>query len=503
MSNLVLILVVVAVALVLAFVGLPALLAQTPAAPPAPTPPAPGATMPDTPIGRRAAGFLEAFNSGDMARLRDFITTQYAPTALSRMSADARIQTLGRFSGNAGTLSLLAVDRVDDAELTARVQAGRTGERFRMTFEANAAEEHKLVGIQLEILEDDAEPEAAVATGPLSAAAAREEIEGYLAELAKQDEFSGAVLVLRDGAPFVERAFGMADKEKKVANTIDTKFNLGSINKVFTRLAIAQLAESGKISLHEPLIRYLPDYPKPEIAKKVTIAQLAEHTSGLGDIFTDRFEAQRLKLTSLQAFVPLFVDDPLEFEPGTKSSYSNAGFILLGLVIEKVSGLDYYAYVKQNIFAPAGMKDSDSFPLAEATPNRAVGYTRGEDERRPNVPRHPNKNILPARGSSAGGGYSTVWDLARFTKALSENKLAGAAWTSWATGGDEPKAAAPAPSGPIDLGIAGGTPGVNAVLELDPEKGTVVVLSNYDPPSAEQIGRRIRTILGRIQKSGS
>jgi CubicO group peptidase (beta-lactamase class C family) len=272
-----------------------------------------------------------------------------------------------------------------------------------------------------------------------------------------------------------------------------------------TELRHFLLAERGKLSLSDPLIRYLPDYPNPEVAKKVTLEQLANHSSGLGDIFTERFPSLREKLTSLPAYLPLFADKPLEFEPGARSSYSNAGYVVLGLVIERVSGADYYTYVRQNIFTPAQMKDTDSYALAEATQNRAIGYTSGDPDRPKAGARRPNQDRLPARGSSAGGGYSTAGDLARFAKALAEDRLVGPAWTRWVVGGPQPKAGAAAPAKgalpPIDIGAAGGSPGLNAVLEIEGggEKWTVVVLSNYDPPSAQKVSRRILTILGRIQ----
>jgi D-alanyl-D-alanine carboxypeptidase len=374
-----------------------------------------------------------------------------------------------------------------------------------LTFLFTPDAEHRLEGARIRSLDEDeeaADPE--VAGGPLTVDGARQAIEADLAGLVKADRFSGAVRVSWHGQLLFEHAYGFADREHQFPNTLETKFNLGSINKVFTKLAIAQLAERGKLSLTDPLIRYLPDYPNPEVAKKITLEQIANHSSGLGDIFTERFPSLRDKLTSLSAYLPLFADKPLEFEPGARSSYSNAGYVVLGLVVERVSGLDYYTYVRQNLFTPTQMKDTDSYPLAEATPNRAIGYTTGDGEGSKSGTRRPNFDRLPARGSSAGGGYSTVGDLARFAKALSGNRLAGPAWTRWAIGGPSPKPGAPAEKTalpPLDLGAAGGSPGLNAVLEIEGggEKWTVVVLSNYDPPSAQQVSRRILTLLGRIR----
>ena len=259
-------------------------------------------------------------------------------------------------------------------------------------------------------------------------------------------------------------------------NNLETKFNLGSINKAFTRIAIEQLAHEGKLSLDDKLGKFLPDYPNREAAEKVTVHQLLTMTSGIGDFFGDRYmAADRSKIRSLADYLPLFADKPLLFPPGTQNRYSNGGYIVLGLIVEKLSGQSYYDYVKQHIYQPAGMKDSDWYALDEPTPNRAVGYTKeGEG------PRHSNHSTLPARGSSAGGGYSTAPDLLRFANALAAHKL-----------GDSN----------AGLGIAGGSPGVNAALESNPQTGnTIIVLSNFDPPTADATARQIRAWIAGLAK---
>ena len=152
-----------------------------------------------------------------------------------------------------------------------------------------------------------------------------------------EDRFSGVVLLARDGTSIMSRAWGMADPAKGIANRPDTKFNLGSINKFFTHVAIGQLAAAGKLSLNDTIRKHLPDYPSPA-ADKITIEQLLQHRSGLGDIFGPKFLASHASLRKLSDYLPLFVDKPLEFEPGSDQRYSNAGFVVLGLIIEKISG---------------------------------------------------------------------------------------------------------------------------------------------------------------------
>jgi CubicO group peptidase (beta-lactamase class C family) len=302
-----------------------------------------------------------------------------------------------------------------------------------------------------------------------------------------EDRFSGVVLLAKDGTPILSRAWGMADPAKGIANRPDTKFNLGSINKFFTHVAIGQLAAAGKLSLNDTIRKHLPDYPSP-VADKITIEQLLQHRSGLGDFFGPKFLASHASLRKLSDYLPLFVDKPLEFEPGSDQRYSNAGFVVLGLIIEKISGQSYYDYVRDHITRPAGMNDTASYAIDENVPNRAEGQTKRGPEG-PLPARQTNIYTLPARGSSAGGGYSTAPDLLLFSQALLADKLMPKRWTDWLFTGSLDGA------GKRNIGVAGGSPGVNAVLEIEPPY-TLVVLSNFDPPSAEEIAREARKTLG-------
>jgi Beta-lactamase/Aspartyl protease len=279
-------------------------------------------------------------------------------------------------------------------------------------------------------------------------------------------KFSGVVMLAKDGQPQFAHAYG-------AHNNVDTKFNLGSINKVFTQVAIAQLAEGGKLSLDDTVRKLLPDYPSP-VADKITVRQLIEFRSGLGDFFGPEYlAAPPSKIRTLRDYLPLFVDKPLLFEPGTQQRYSNAGYIVLGLIIERVTGQSYYDYVREHIFKPAGMRDTDSYALEDKVPNRATPITKRGDVQ------------MPGRGSSAGGGYSTAADLLRFANALSANKLLSPKWTDWVFhGGPE-----------HNLGVAGGAPGINATLLIEPPY-TLIVLANIDPPAAEEIARAARPLFG-------
>jgi CubicO group peptidase (beta-lactamase class C family) len=299
-----------------------------------------------------------------------------------------------------------------------------------------------------------------------------------LDSLGALEQFSGVVVLGRNGAPVFQRALGMADRETGRPNDPETAFNLGSINKAFTQIAIRQLAEGGRLDLDSTLAHYWPDYPNAEVARRVTIRQLLQHRSGIGgNIFDAPAGGSRATLRRLADFLPLFAAAPLQFEPGTRGQYSNAGYVVLGLLVERLSGEDYYDYVRRHIYEPAGMRRTGHLAVDSLPPNTAIGYTPGRPDAPPGTPVHPNADLLPGRGSSAGGGYSTAADLLRFVQALRERRI-------------------PA-GGPSGLGIAGGAPGINAVVEGDLPGGyDVVVLANLDPPAAERIARLVRGWLG-------
>ncbi len=255
---------------------------------------------------------------------------------------------------------------------------GGNGDWLAMTFEAQPAPPQLLLAIRI----DESLSPTELAAAPKSEAALAATLDGSLGALTASDEFAGAVLVMRKGATLYQKAFGLASREHGVPNTVETRFNLGSINKLFTRVAVAQLVEKGLLAPTDTLGTLLPDYPNRDAAAKVTLEQLLDMTSGIGDFFGPRFdETPKDRLRSIRDYLPLFASDPLLFEPGTQNRYSNGGYVVLGAVIEKVTGQDYYTYVREHVFDPAGMTASESFEADQIAPNVASGYTRGEAPR--------------------------------------------------------------------------------------------------------------------------
>jgi CubicO group peptidase (beta-lactamase class C family) len=230
--------------------------------------------------------------------------------------------------------------------------------------------------------------------------------------------FSGAVLVARGDELIHAQAVGMADRESGRANALDTPINLGSINKMFTAIAIAQLQAAGKLDWHDTVGRHLPDFPNVTIRDQVTIHQLLTHTSGVGSYWNEAYDARRHEIDSHHDFLETFVGQPLLFEPGQGIEYSNGGPVVLALVIEALSGSDYYTYVREHIYQPAGMKNADHYRRDDLEPGFALGYVRTDEGLW-----QDNREDLGVRGSAAGGGYASALDLHAFSRALTDERL--------------------------------------------------------------------------------
>ena len=244
-------------------------------------------------------------------------------------------------------------------------------------------------------------------------------IKNLIDKQVKAGDFSGTVLVVKNEQPVFKYSSGFADKEKKIPNKIDTIFNIGSMDKMFTAVAIAQLVQHGKLSFQDSVGKYLPKLPK-EIVKKMTIHHILTHTEGCSSYFNDKYIKWRLKLKTINNYLDLFVNKPLLFEPGEKYQYSNSGYVILGAIIEAITDMSYYDYVKENIFNVAKMLDTGSFYPNKNNPRIANGYTfrLPFSQKLGNGGYRNNISELPKKGSPAGGGYSTCKDLLKFSQAL-------------------------------------------------------------------------------------
>ncbi|MFW9849131.1 MAG: serine hydrolase domain-containing protein [Candidatus Thorarchaeota archaeon] len=331
-----------------------------------------------------------------------------------------------------------------------------------------------------------------------------QELEKVLQEMVQQDKFSGTVLIAKGDEILFENAYGYACKRFDVPNTIDTIYNIGSLNKIFTKIAILQLKQKGLLDLDDLVGKHLPDF-KEEIATKVSIRQLISFTSGMGDYFNDKFRSNNWNLRKLGDFVPLFIDDPLQFTPGEGRLYSNAGYVVLGMIIEAVSGEDYYDYIRKNLYEPAGMTNSDHYELDVPIQNLATGYTRdqpcctNEEKNDSETIRRNNYYVIGTRGSSAGGGHSTVHDLHRFDLALNSQVFLDEKHTKMAI----LPISADLSSSPAAIALAGGASGLCALyLKFYKAGYSIFILSNYDPEDVEPLVAVARDIIVGNSESG-
>ena len=435
-----------------------------------------GVEPPPTPAGKAFAAWLAAFNSGDAARIRAFdaVYPREGPTP----PIEARL----RFREASGGLTLIRIEKSEPLSLVVLVQEKGSDTVARQELTLSDGQPPKILVSKIENVPRPAD----LAIPRLTEAQALAALTARAGELAKQDQFSGVVLVARHGEVVLQKAWGLANRETKAPNTLDTRFRIGSMNKMFTMVSTLQLVEAGKLSLDDTIGKILPDYPNQDVASKVTVRNLLTHTGGTGDIFGPDFDKNRLTLREHADYLKLYGARGLDHEPGAEFRYSNYGFVLLGALIEKVSGQSYYDYVRSHVFQPAGMTSTDSLPESEAVPNRSAGYRKDDGKW------VPNTDTLPVRGTSAGGGYSTAGDLLRFAQALESGKLISKASLALATTpvkehygfGLDVRGEGPLRS----YGHGGGAPGMNGELRIFPQLGVVIVcLSNLDPPAATRL----------------
>ncbi|HEU4464792.1 MAG TPA: serine hydrolase domain-containing protein [Gemmatimonadota bacterium] len=443
--------------------------------------------LPDTPAGRRAAEMLRLTIEGDDAAMRTYIDEGFAPRLRDAFPIDEHLRIHAQMREASGGYDAVEVRESEPSAIQVLVRAREGGEIRMLTLRTEPEPPHRIEGMGLRpIMPADGVEAPVVPDRTLSDDEIASLLGEYLDRLDAADAFSGAVLVARAGEPVFERAYGEASKSYGVPNAVDTKFNLGSMNKMFTAVAVAQLVERGVLSWDDPVGKWLgPDWVRTEVGEKATVRHLLTHTSGLGSFFNDEFlRSSRGLYRDLDAWKSIVSRDSLAFEPGTGWAYSNTGFHLLGAIVEKASGQSYYDYVREHIYEPAGMTGTDAYEVDAVVPNLAQGYERMETESgvtyRSNVFEHT------VRGGPAGGGYSTAPDLLAFARALADGRLVAPETVALITTA-KPESASPDYgygfqqwNGGRLFGHTGGFPGISAALMIDRESGdVVVVLGNY------------------------
>jgi CubicO group peptidase (beta-lactamase class C family) len=425
--------------------------------------------LPDSPTGKMGSALLDAIDHEDDQFRREFIETMFTESFLEAFSLEVHLSAFNDTHQSLGEFELVGVKKKAPLQAELVLQSKESDLRIRINYHLEDKEPYRisLMGI---------EP---VASTPRFNDLIS--LESYLEEQTAAGNFSGAILISKENQPLFKKAYGLASKRYHTSNRVSTKFNIGSINKIFTKVAIYQLYEKQQLNFDDPIGLYITGL-RNDLAKKVTIRHLLEHRSGLGHYWNEKYEARLTGLRTVTDYVDLVKDQPLDFEPGDRQQYSNSGYILLGAVVEQVSGMDYFEYIRNHIYSPTEMTSSDHYELDRPEENLATGYTNHNPDGSEGEGYMRNNTYFSLKGSPAGGGYSTVDDLWKFDRALKSGVLFS----------DSSSDAAKEFTSIGGLGIAGGAPGTSAILESDWNAGyTVVVLSNYDPPLAEELGVEI------------
>jgi D-alanyl-D-alanine carboxypeptidase len=447
--------------------------------------------LPDTPAGRQFRTWLETFNSDDPAAFEAAMAREY-PTWNAPPGATRGLREM------TGGFTPVRVEAAEEGRITVLLEEKNWEGAFaRITLDVEPKPDGKITAVQLQ---GTAPPPDRLPPARMSEAAALATLKAKLDTFSAAGQFAGAVKVARNGETVFDYASGQADRERGLPNTIDTLFRIGSMNKMFTAVSVLQLAQASKIDLDAPMGTYLKDYPNSDVASRVTVRHLLTHTGGTGDIFSPEFFQRREQMCSAADHIALYGTRDLAFAPGERYAYSNYGFVLLGAIVEAVSGQDYYDYVAEHVYRPAGMSASGSLPESDEVPGRSIGYTQ-QGLNGPRAEIGPNTDTLPCRGSAAGGGYSTVGDLVRFAEALRTGKLLEPQLLQAATttqvemgpgGGYGFGFGNSTVNGTRAYGHSGGAPGMSAELMVFPDLGyEVAIAANMDSQLVSRLARYI------------
>jgi len=460
------------------------------------------ARMPDGMLGERIRAFLSTLNQPTAEAVERFFTEQCTEEFKNFASMETHIATfefLARYTGGVDFHSLRSYkpERPRESVVIVKDRNYDAWRAFRLFIDDK--ETYLLAGLLLDRYPgsptDIEEP-------TLSEAEVIAETGQIVQRVCANEAFSGTVLLARNAEVLYTHACGEASRRFSVPIDIDTRFNLSSITKSFTGTAIVQLAEAGSLAYDDALSEYLDESWLPHaISDRVTIHHLLTHTSGLGDYATDEFlQAPRDSYRQLEDFRPFVSVDTLAFEPGTEFRYSNTGMFLLGLVVQVVSGEDYFDYVRRHIFEPAGMHDTGFFDRDEPIPNVAIGYYRDPTSR---TGWREDTFRLPVRGTPATQSYSTVGDLHRFAVALRDGTLVSPAshevmWRRYGEGDGYGFQVHQRAVGTA-VGHTGGSWGASSHLTLYLEAGYIVAALSNTRTGASPLVERIEQLIERTR----
>jgi len=445
--------------------------------------------LPDTPPGRRLAELIAIINAGDYRSVRAYAESTFSEEFIGG-AIDERVDALMRLRAASQELTVVGVQSSSPERVVAEV-ANRL------------AEVHQALGVSVERsapnrismwyrgpVADRGAPRGAAPPSEGEVVAA---MSAFLDRLVAADAFSGTVLVGRGDSILMLRAFGQARRNPDTANRTDTRFNIASVGKLFTTVAVAQLAEQGRLRFDDPVARHLgPEWMAPDLASQIQIEHLLTHRSGLGDYLeSDAMLRATAPARALDEYRPIIRAERPRARPGAQFSYSNSGFIVLGAIVESVAGRPFSDYLRERVLGPAGMAGPSDWPrdrAAPPAPDFATGYT-SRFSAAGTAWSDNTRRIAAVAPSPAGGQYASAEDLWRFARALTTGALLrDSTWSAMA-------APAPVRGGPPTgygfevqrrgeeriVGHGGSHEGIGAVLDIYlRSRYTLVALSNAD-----------------------
>ena len=449
----------------------------------------------DDPAEKRAREFVQQINKSNRSQFIDYVKSNFGGDFLN-LPMSAHLNFFLSVKDFSRGFDVVGVQEKEKNRVTLKVKSKLTGELNGLSVRVQPDPPHKIVGLGMRPV-----PPEERSSRKLSDREIASDLNQYVEKLANADVFSGSVLLARGGKVVYKEAFGTANKDFGSPNRIDTKFNLGSMNKMFTALAIAKLVEMEKLSVDDQLSKFVADFPDAESAKKIRIKHLLSHSAGLGGYFSQAWSRRsRGSIRSVDDMMALAKpDERLRFEPGTQRRYSNTGMLVLGKVIEVASGKSYFDFVDEKILAPAGMKNTGCFELDKVNKNLAVGYDKvfGDE----GVSYRNNIFMHVMRGGPQGGCYSTAEDLHRFARALVTGKILKKELVKEFTTA-KPDMSSPRYGYGFSVsadgnrfGHGGGFTGISANIDIFRDSGWIaIVLSNYSRAS-QPVSTKMRRLI--------
>lgn len=366
-----------------------------------------------------ASKFIAVLNSKNLKNVEDFIVKNFSADALNRWGGTGKKRYVGYsintalFHGELSVLSTELSNTNNRLQHITKVYSKNTDMHYEVVILFSNALKRPITGWYINEDTQNADMDISLTEHQFAA-----EVRAYSEKLAKNGIFSGAILLAKNNKILYSAAHGLASRRYDVKNNLSTKFQIGSMNKMFTSVAILQLIENTQISLNDPLTKFvdIEQLGKGDF-EKIKIKHLLSHTSGIDGL--SGFDEIQNKVRSLNDIKHLYNTIETTFEPGSQWRYSNTGMTLLGQIIENVTGMSYFDYIDEHIYQKANMLQSGSFDLDVPIKNTARNYWFSVETGQITE----NLMFQSVKGGPAGGGYSTVGDLHKFAIAMQTGKL--------------------------------------------------------------------------------